>query len=278
MTMETPLSGKAAFLRKKIGGVPVVYLAGGGALILSVVAWRTVPSPGGASVDPAVEDVYAGSDAEIFPDTPKGTVVVAPEKPDVVEPDLELTRQDIPNNDVWLQRGINFLTARGIGGGEAQAALATYLEGTSLSFAQGALRDQVIKELGPPPVVPGIGGTAPKPDAPAARQGVTPLTHRVRGSNDNTYLELSMLYYGSNHPLLLQGIEGANGGVPTPFPVGAGIKIPKAGARKYYKIPDARGRYPTVVAQRHGLTVAGLYRMNPGINWPVDVGRTVRVA
>ena len=278
MTID-PAPGKGvSILRKKVAGVPVIYLGVGTAIALSVVAWRTQSDPGTASEGGSeASDPYVGSDAGLYPDTPQGTVVVAPDRLPVVEPDLELTRQDIPSNTVWLQRGINFLTSRGVGAGDAQAALVTYLEGQGLTFDQGKLRDQAVAELGPPPVVPGIGGTRPKPDAPAAVQGPLPRTHYVRGTNDDSYGDIAQLYYRSQNPLLLDGLQGANGNIPAPFRVGSGIKVPAPNQREYYTVKSAERQYYSQIARSFGLTSEGLQALNPGLRSPFKIGTKVRV-
>ena len=99
-----------AIAGKKVAGVPVIYLAGGAAAILGVIAWRMKPT------EPEPEPVDAGSSGEsgsgngaanIAGDTSydqfesRGTVIAAPTSPNAAaetEPDPKTV-----SNDAWAR-------------------------------------------------------------------------------------------------------------------------------------------------------------------------------
>ena len=208
---------KTGWMRKRLAGIPVIYLVGGFVLILAVYAWTLKPSASLTASDAADSgdsstDVTGMADSETYPDMPTGTVVVAPA---TQSPDTSLINSSIDDNDQWLIKGTQLLVDRGISGGVAQGALQRYLDGSDLTYYQGSLRDAVIKEYGLPPYPPAtISRTNPKP---ARRQGPTPRYHTVTGVSDNTIGELVQLYYGSNNAFLRNAVladshnKGLNG-------------------------------------------------------------------
>lgn len=163
-----PPAKGASFTKRKVGGVPVIYLVGGFVLILAVVAWRMKPSGDLAASDNA-DATDAGTDAanpagvsdSLFPNIPSGTVVAAPAQPAV---------EDVPyeDNSTWLRKGVAFLIAKGKNPGDAQLALQHYLSGADLSYDEGALRDMVVREYGLPPDSFDAGKTNSKPVPPPA--------------------------------------------------------------------------------------------------------------
>jgi len=162
--------------RKRLLGVPVLYLLGGAVAILGVYAWKTkstVKTDTGTS-DAASTDA-ASSGGELFPEMSTGTVTVAP----ATFP-ADTTPVGFESNDAWLTQGVAQLGAQGVSPVTAQVALQTYLSGAQLSTVQGAQVDKVIKEYGLPPYVQDAGGTVtpatptntptPAPENPTALQ------------------------------------------------------------------------------------------------------------
>lgn len=164
---------------RKVGGVPVVYLAAGGVVVLTVVAVKmktpssppadtsTTPAAGGDLA--AAGPVGGGSGGgEAYPNMPTGTVIVAPSPAPV--PDA--SNSTITDNDQWLRKGVTFLIGRGVNPGSAQAALTLYLSGANLTYEQGQMRDDTVREYGIPPYASGDLGTTganPKVATDAAR-------------------------------------------------------------------------------------------------------------
>jgi hypothetical protein len=146
--------------KKKVLGVPVLYLIGSGVLVLAVYAWRTkAVTPTDAAVTPSTGTTgsVAGT-PELYPPESTGTVIVAP----VSAPSGAGVNSSITTNDEWLKAGVAYLGKQGVGAGIAQVALQTYLEGSQLSYLQGEYRDQVIANLGMPPTNITSGGTDTK--------------------------------------------------------------------------------------------------------------------
>lgn len=181
--------GKASsLLRKKVAGVPVIYIAAGFVLIIVIYAWRTQSLPSGTSSDDASSDSASGQDdvtdtgddattyADAVPAVSTGTVVSTSSS-------LPATADNtsIDSNEEWLSRGVTFLGTHSVGAGEAQEALQVYLEGGSMTYRQGQLRDMVIAELGLPPDPPRIGITAPAPSV-APKPTPKPAPPPVKGS------------------------------------------------------------------------------------------------
>jgi len=149
--------------RKRLLGVPVLYLLGGAVAILGVYAWKaksTVKTDTGTS--DAASTAAASSGGELFPEMSTGTVTVAP----ATFP-ADTTPVGFESNDAWLAKGVSLLSAQGTSPGAAQVALQSYLSGAQLSYQQGQWRDDVIREYGLPPYVQDAGGTDPQPVTPA---------------------------------------------------------------------------------------------------------------
>jgi hypothetical protein len=240
-------------LDRKISKVPLVYV-GGAAVVLVVVAVtlkptgsKVVPITGDASVGAPVTDgsvpAPTTGDGTLTPDVPTGTVVVAP-----MATDPTLANPSISSNEEWLSKGVAYLgTSRNVSGGTAQAALQAYLDGASMSYDQGVMRDAVISQYGLPPFVGPIGatGTRPvsptaplppgvppvprtpaKPMPPARVQGPLPRTHKVMGPYDNTYAAIAKLYYHKSTPQIIAVLKHDNANRHEPFHVGNEIHVP----------------------------------------------------
>lgn len=145
--------------KRKVFGIPLLYLVGGLVLALAIYAWRLKPA-----TDPAPDDEDETADLPgefLSPSLSKGTVIVA--QPSAAEQG----NSAIDTNEEWLKAGVAYLMSEfGIGGGEAQVALQAYLSGAQLSYAQGQLRDRVIGQYGLPPYPQTAGGTDPAPLPP----------------------------------------------------------------------------------------------------------------
>lgn len=161
---ETPHAPKGSFLRNKVAGVPVVYVAGGAVAILVVVAYKMKSTSAtqqatqaAAGTDPNATD---GTLSGAVPNLPTGTVV-APTPPPVDTP--------VPysDNSTWMKQAVAYLISHGANPGAAQLAMQHYLGGADLTYAEGALRDQAVTQFGLPPDGFDAGNTAPKPPDPS---------------------------------------------------------------------------------------------------------------
>src|SRR3954463_13562219 len=169
--------------RKKVAGVPVIYLAGGFVVILGIVAWKmkatskeeatgdestttdSVPEDGSSEATDMAGD-YSGLNTN-------GTVIVAPQQTTTQEAVKE-------TNESWERTAVSFLISdKHYTPGDAQTGIHTYLEGNDLTFAQGQMRDAAIAKLGlPPEPLTTIGTTG---TAPAQKQfNNFPGSHTVR--------------------------------------------------------------------------------------------------
>jgi hypothetical protein len=276
---------------KKVAGIPVLYLAGAAVIVLAIVAWRMKPSAdfsdaegdvqgspeGGSGVPTEGDDPYAGLETN-------GTVTVVQQPPAAAEP-VQKTNED------WAKEGAEWAVtgaaqAAGIHttGAAARAALNHFLYGEDLSYEEGQIVNAVIREKGQPPEGVGAIGKIPTsaptaPSAPAQKQFTNyPGTHTVRGSNDNTFTKLSVLYYGSSYAKNVDLIAASNLGInrDTPIAVGTRIAIPYLTTPKYFTATSA-ARTASSIASKNGITVNRLNALNPGRVWPVKVGTQIRV-
>lgn len=281
-----------AIMAKKVGGVPVLYIAAGGAVVLAVVAYKmkdTTPaadasgdagsgaedkstsgkSGGFAKTANSVDGAdYSGLDSD-------GTVIVQPQQP-------EKTEKVEETNETWGKAAIAYAIEKKLATpGTAEATVQAILSGAQLSYEQGVLRDQLYTKLGSPPE--GVKNSGTK-EAPAQKQFTGfPGKHTVKGSNDNTAVLLARLYYGVNDGLHANTIAAANtglGGWQTRYPVGTVVTIPAYGGVKYFTTTKSINTF-TSVAAKNGLSVAGIKALNPGrseaATAPLPVGLKVRV-
>lgn len=175
MTVEVGPRKAGSVLRKRVLGVPVIYLAAGFVVIIAIYAWKakaSAPAETGQAdnVGPDAEDADNGvgtlvgtSGGTSYVDgsgtatVPDGTVVAT----NTTVPSS--SNSSITDNSAWMSAGVQFLISKGYGAGDAQSALQTYLAGNDMTYDQGVMRDIVIKEYGLPPDGAQIGNTAPKP-------------------------------------------------------------------------------------------------------------------
>ncbi len=275
------------FTKKKVLGVPVLYVAALAVTILAVVAWRMKPAstedtPG---VDPdaaldGVEGGLAGMDDPYGGYTTNGTVVVTPAAP---EPE-EVVEKD---NDMWIKEGSEWLVKdKKATGTVAYNTLTKYLSGEDLSYEENTLVNLVIAEKGQPPEPIGkVGAISPQP----ARKQFSGSngTHTVMGPNDNTAAKLAALYYGNGdatHYLRIAQYNTNLGTATTTYPVGTKVKIPSYVNPYYYTVNGKARRgqtkndqWFTTIAAIHGASAAMIRGINPSLTEPIKVGTRVRI-
>ena len=157
-------NANTSWLGKKVGGVPVLYIASAVAVILAVLAWQTLhnkkqETTANTTGAPTDAEIAAG-EANKVPAIIYGSVSSDPAGQLATTSSLD--NSSITTNDVWFHRAEAYLIAQGYTAGDAQLALQHYIQGADLSFEQGQMRDAAIKELGLPPTVTDSGITAPK--------------------------------------------------------------------------------------------------------------------
>lgn len=274
-------------MKKKVLGVPVLYLAAGFVAILAVVAWRmkSTPDTNTAGVNPA--DATAGAEDEASNAlagmeasgaysgyTTNGSVIVTP-TPTPTQNAEEQTNQK------WLASAIDYVVndAKLATVGQAQLALTKYLDGEDLSYDEGRIRDAALTKLKlPPEGVAKVGITA---SAPAQKQfSASSGKHTVKGTNDNTAALLAALYYGVGDDLHRDRIVEYNtdlGLASTTYPVGTVVTIPAYTNPNYYTVTGKNNDTSvSVVAAKHGLSVAQIQALNPGLTYPISVGTKIR--
>jgi hypothetical protein len=269
-----------SFMRRKVAGVPVVYLLGGVAVILAVLAYRMKDTTSQDAPDPeALEVEAAGEDALLAGtgDTSGYDAFVANGSITAAPPETDAAEKPDPTNEGWIKLGTEWLATQGVSGGAAQRALTLYVQGEQLTFEQGVWRDKVIVKFGAPPESISPGPTSGAPVAPAQRQGNPPLLHVVKGENDNAFKELTQLYYGKADNATIDFLQAANGlGSTGPFAVGTKVTIPRYAAPKYYtstKTTDTASE----IARKNGISTTALAHLNDGMKFPVKSGTKVRV-
>lgn len=251
------------FAAKKVAGVPVLYLLGGGVVILAIVAWKMKPSADSAKADEVPADasgaVEDGSDPYDQFET-KGTVIVSPNP--VPNPDQELANQSIQSNEEWLTKGVQFLISKNKATGTmAETALSKYLNGQDRSYNENELVDSVIAEFGRPP--DGTGGTGNVGAKPAAAQFTGSGSHKVMGTTDNTASALAALYYGSSAQDRIDLIEAANVGRGAgPWAVGTQVTVPAYREPVYYTTPGSGYLSAANLAAKQGVSLDVLALLN----------------
>lgn len=268
------------FLKKKIFGVPIIYLAGAGALILAYLAYRTKAATTPAVTDPNAVDGTNPSGADASTNgvadaysglATNGTVVVAPQTPTTADVVVE-------TNETWGHSAIQYLIDQNVPPGDAQTAITLYLQGANLSYDQGHLRDLAIKKLGiPPDALETIGTVSGKP---ARKQILTlPGYHTVETSNDNTFPKISTLEYGvsdNNHVDEIVSANAKSGGRDAVLAIGTRIYVPVYHNPQYF---TATGGYvtPSAIAKKFNTNAINIEVYNPTLSFPVPQGTKVRV-
>lgn len=271
-------------LHKKVAGVPVLYgviaaIVVGGALgyekyiAKKATSATTTDTPTGTDTTGATDTQDSG-DFSAFGDLTSGGLVGT-------TPPVDVTAQPNPTaattNQEWASEAINWLVQQNKAtGGDAQSAITLYINGNNLSYAQGELRDDAIKEFGvPPEPLPGVGQTASQP---AQRQFNTPPgTHTVKGNSDNNMYDLAVLYYGNGDLDHVNLIRGDNPNLNYSLAIGAQVKIPALTNPKYFTATTAT-RTAAAIAAKNGISQAALIAFNVGQHsFPVAANTKVRV-
>lgn len=262
-------------MKRKVAGVPVLYIAAAFVTILALVAWKMKPTtpPEEAPIEEQSNTAPDGSEFDGL--ATQGTVTV-------VQPAGNQTVPDpvVETNETWGKKAIEWLVKEDKASpGNAQTAIAKYLNGEQLSFDEGALRDLAVRQYGiPPESVTSPTSTA---ERPAQRQFTNfPGTHTIRGTNDATYQQLSQLYYGNADFAHYSKLQAANptlskDGIHQP---GTVVKIPIYSNPRYFTVTkDTLDR--TKIAAKNGITTWALDAYNPNLrNNAIKVGQVVRVA
>lgn len=266
---ENPIAGLAD---KKVAGIPVLYIALGIGVVALYGAIAMKPSEEPSVSEEDVEGDVEGDDAgdtsvPVFSATP---VIYQPSGGSVASTPMEDT------NELWGRRSIEWLVSNGSTLTVASNAIDKYLNGLEMSYQEAQARDKAVKQFGIPPegILPTNSPSAPV--RPASTQGTPPLTHRVVNTRDNTASELALIYYGRNGKDAVNLIDAANIGVPHPYKIGQGVKIPPYRNPKYYKATSAT-RTAGDIARKNGTTMQKIRELNQGMSFPVKAGTRVRV-
>lgn len=257
--------------RKKVAGIPVLYLAGAFVTILAIVAYKMKPTSGEdlGSEDGGDQGDPTNGAADYSGQIGSGTVIVAPSTPDPVEADK-------PTNEEWGRSAVDYLVESNLATPSvAEAAIHKYLEGADLTFEQGKLKDAAILKLKlPPEPLVGIGSIG---TAPAQRQFTSfPGKHTVKGSNDDGLTKIAALYYGRSETPYTTLLSAANTNLPRygRYSPGTVVNVPAYIEPKYY---TAGSQDAKTIAAKNGISTASLQLLNPGMSFPVKKGQKVRV-
>ena len=265
--METEDVTKLA--KRKIAGIPVLYIVAIVGVVLLILAFRVKPLP---------EETATSDETEDEPESLDGDMASSPL---VVNPVFTVNPSEASNtyventNEVWARKAIQWLMASGSTAGEATTAIQKYLSGENLSFAEGALRDKAVAEFGLPPEDFSSGKTLGY-SGPASKQGEPPLRHVVKGKSDNTFAELSRLYYGLSNADAVNFLRSRTASLTEPFATGQSVTVPVFKAPKYYRATSST-RTLYAIARKNAATPAAIEQLNPGVEFPVKVGTRVRV-
>lgn len=259
-------------LRKKIGGIPVIAIVAVGVGVLAFVAWRLPSNQVGGAEEVSADtgddpgEAFGGGLTETGDWTSETPLITNTTPQSQVVAD---------NNNLWSKRAVEWLIAQGSNAGAAQLAISNYINGETLSYDEGELRDKAVKQFGLPPEPITPGNTL---EAPARRQGNPPTTHVVKGSHDNSYTELADLYYGSHSDILIDSLQVANPGlgVSGPWVVGTQVKIPGRPSVAYYTTTKTIDT-PAEIARKNATTESAIRQFNDQVHWPAKPGTRVRV-
>lgn len=258
-----------ALTSKKVAGVPVVYIAAIVAVVILYMAIRSKPTP-----DPAAEDAAASDGADTEGDASydvvsQQPVFLVPSTTTAAATPVEFT------NDAWGKQAIEWLIAQGNDPSLSSSAITKYLASDNLTFQEGSLRDDAVKQFGLPPEGLSTSRTLGY-KGPASAQGVPPTDHTVRGKSDDTFKELARLYYGSENADYVAQLRARNSTAREPLAVGTTVRIPEAHNPKYYRA-TASTRSLYAIARKNAVAPSKVENLNPGMKFPVKVGTRVRV-
>lgn len=270
------------FFGKKVAGIPMLYIVAVVVGIFAFVAWKLKPASTPLDATDAtatgadasdISAVTTGDLAGSVYDSLKtaGTVVVAPST-DTVD-----TPVAVKTNATWLNEGVAWLQAQDRAtGSAANTALSKYLAGQDRSYDEQYLVDLWYKQGGPPP--DGVEPAGTIGAKPAQKQGTPPLAHVVKGSSDNSYGDVAMLYYGHNEQTTYDLVQAANPqlGLTGPFAVGTKINIPAFHVPKLYTLPS--DMTASQIAGKNGITGYQFGALNNTSRTQFKKGEKVRVA
>jgi hypothetical protein len=261
-----------ALLNRKVAGIPVYVVA---LILAAAVLWwaiRLRPTEDVTDPEPSANDSedtgtdFGDGEQPVFTATPPATVG-------------SVTSTNSDDNAAWGQRAISFLVANGSNASEAGIAINKYLDGDTLTYNQGQLRDKAVAQLGlpPEPLTPGrVKGYA----GPASAQGTPPTSHTVMGKSDDSPGELARLYYGMNTADAVRLIRAANSHMVEPYKVGAVVRVPKFHRPQYVRATrHMRTLYE--LAAKNSTSPDQILMLNPGLeakDFPVKIGRKIRVS
>jgi hypothetical protein len=268
---------------KKVAGIPALYLILGVTVIALYGAIKIKPAP-------APADAGADTGADTAGDLPDTSQPVFTATPTITQPSGVVTSVSAASgpdtDDLWKRRAIDYLRQNGYTLDLATSAINKYLDGQALTVTEAGARDKAVALFGlPPEGIPDTSTTprttslptTPNYNGPASRQGVPPITHIVRGKSDDSYDELSRLYYGrtgASENLLIRSYNPSH--LSGPFPVGTSIKIPRYVEPKWYNATSAT-RTAAAIAQKNGTTPRRIHDLNLRKQFPVRPGTRVRV-
>lgn len=140
--------------KKKVAGVPVLYIGAALVAVLAVYAYKMKASPatpaGDATDAPAAPDLTSPANAA-YPAPTDGSVTVT-SAPIPAGDNTGAGNASIETAEDWVRKGVSLLSTKyGVSGGVAQRELGLYLDGHPLSVTQAKHRDIVIKAYGLPP-------------------------------------------------------------------------------------------------------------------------------
>lgn len=147
------MNGIDSFLKRKVAGVKVVYIAAIGAVILAIIAWNIYKRD--QVGQKAGESLSDGIDAAMdYPDID----AIDRDAQAAVTNDLASDFVGELSNDEWAQKAINYIVQNNRANTlTAQLAIQKYLNGSDLSYSESLLVDYAIGGVGAPPVLPNIG-------------------------------------------------------------------------------------------------------------------------
>ncbi len=265
------------FTRKKVVGVPVLYLLAAGAVILGIVAWKMKPAPeekvtedpnaAGGDTDPLTG---AGSDYSGL--ATQGTVTVVQQG---TQTEQESEKQ---TNDDWERAAVAFLIEdKKVTATDAQNAISKYLEGADLTFEEGSLKNAAIAKLGlPPERLSSVGSVGTQP---AQKQfSLFPGKHTVKNTNDNTAAKLAQLYYGNSGQVYVDLIVSQNYSLGRgTYNPGTVVTIPTWYEPRYIVVSKSTGVYPSTVGAKNGVSYQQIEGLNPGVKAPYAMGQKIRI-
>lgn len=281
--MSTPtVPTKGSFWRRKIAGIPMIYLVGAIVGVLAIVAFRMRNTNADDTMAADVPmETDQNSEADQFDDKYNTSYDAFTTKGSISAADPGQTTQEaiVETNETWLAKAVPWNIKKGVSAGTAQNALQAYLAGSNLTMEQSTIRDQTIAEFGLPPDPPSRTSATPTTTPTARNQGPLPRYHKIESTSDNTYAKIASIYYPSSDTTSVTLLRNANKGrlvTDGPWKIGATVYVPKYVVPKYY-ISTKKTNTATEIAKKNGISTASLTALNPGVKFPVKAGTKIRV-